>query len=227
MTISLNIVSNGAEASLTLDANQLVIAGWAGRDKAAMEHHIRELEELGVPRPKETPTFYRVASSRLTTDPAIQASGDASSGEVEPVIVASGGKLFVGIGSDHTDRQLETHGVAFSKQICDKPVSTTLWPYEEVVDHWDQLIMRSYIVEDGKSVLYQEGTLDGLLHPEDTMARLTGETPLDDGTVLFCGTVPALGGIRPAPRFMAELEDPVLSRKISLRYDIEVLPVAG
>ncbi|UYV36474.1 DUF2848 domain-containing protein [Rhodobacteraceae bacterium D3-12] len=227
MTISLNIVSKNAEEMLVLDANQLVIAGWAGRDKAAMEHHIAELEALGVPRPAETPTFYRVAASRLTIDPSIQVSGDTSSGEVEPVIVASGGKLFVGIGSDHTDRELEAHGVTLSKQICEKPISSTLWPIEEVIEHWDQLIMRSYIEEDGGSVLYQEGTLDGLLHPHDTMSRLNGDASLEDGTVLLCGTVPALGGIRSAPRFVAELEDPVLSRKISLRYDIDVLPIAG
>jgi len=30
---------------------QLVIAGWTGRDKVAMEHHIAELEALGVARP--------------------------------------------------------------------------------------------------------------------------------------------------------------------------------
>jgi hypothetical protein len=45
------------------------------------------------------------------------------------------------------------------------------------------------------------------------------------GTVLFCGTMPAIGGIRSSSRFEMELEDPVLGRKISHAYDIETLPI--
>ena len=36
-------------------------------DPVAVEKHIRELEEIGVPRPKRTPIFYRVGASLLTT----------------------------------------------------------------------------------------------------------------------------------------------------------------
>jgi hypothetical protein len=45
--------------------------------------------------------------------------------------------------------------------------------------------------------------------------------------MMFCGTLAAKGGIRPAPRFTFELEDPVLERKISHSYAIETLPVLG
>src|SRR5262245_15228156 len=65
---------------------QLVIAGWTGRYPAAVEQHIRELEELGVPRPKRTPIFYRVGAALLTTAEEIQVVGDDSSGEVEFVL---------------------------------------------------------------------------------------------------------------------------------------------
>src|ERR671913_2069288 len=82
---------------------QLVVAGWTGRDKVAMEHHMAELEALGVTRPARTPIFYRAAAARLTQEPAIEVVGADSSGEVEYVLVASDGALFVGVGSDHTD----------------------------------------------------------------------------------------------------------------------------
>ena len=36
---------------LTVTPTELVIAGWTGRNHAAIEHHIHELEALGVPRP--------------------------------------------------------------------------------------------------------------------------------------------------------------------------------
>jgi Protein of unknown function (DUF2848) len=72
---------------------ELVIAGWTGRDVAALEKHIRELEAIGVKRPKTTPIFYRVAASLLTNDDTIEALGDQSSGEAEcwsiPLTMAS------------------------------------------------------------------------------------------------------------------------------------------
>jgi hypothetical protein len=38
-----------------------------GRDPAAVEKHIRELEALSVKRPASTPIFYRFAAARLIT----------------------------------------------------------------------------------------------------------------------------------------------------------------
>ena len=105
-----------------------VIAGWTGRDQAAVEKHIRELEEVGVKRPASTPIFYRVASARVTTAERIEATGEDSSGEVEFVLARIRGGLYVGVGSDHTDRVVETVGVTVSKQMCDKPIAATFWP---------------------------------------------------------------------------------------------------
>ncbi|MFL5183218.1 MAG: DUF2848 family protein, partial [Microvirga sp.] len=42
-------------APLTADIDTLVIAGWAGRDEAALRHHIEELAAIGVPRPSAVP----------------------------------------------------------------------------------------------------------------------------------------------------------------------------
>ena len=38
-----------------------VVAGWTGRDKAALDHHIEELAAIGVPGPSTVPLYYRVA----------------------------------------------------------------------------------------------------------------------------------------------------------------------
>jgi hypothetical protein len=45
--------------------------------------------------------------------------------------------------------------------------------------------------------------------------------------VMYCGTVAAIGGIRPATRFEMELEDPVLGRTLKHAYDINVLSVVN
>lgn len=206
---------------------ECVVAGWTGRDQVALEKHIRELEALGVKRPASTPIFYRVSASRLTTDTTIEATGTASSGEVEYVLLQHAGRLWVGVGSDHTDREVETYGVTVSKQMCDKPIATTFWPLDEVADHWDSLILRSYIVENGARVLYQEGALAGMLAPADLIARYTGGDQLRDGTLMFCGTFAAKGGIRPAAHFDYEIVDQSLGRTIQSGYDIVTLPVLG
>ena len=97
---------------------ELVIAGWTGRDQAALQKHIRELEAIGVKPPKTTPIFYRVAANLLTTASEIQVSGADTSGEVEFVLLNTSSGIRVAVGSDHTDRKAETIGVSLSKQLC-------------------------------------------------------------------------------------------------------------
>ena len=122
----------GAPVSRETIVTNAVIAGWTGRDAEAVEKHIVELEKLGVQRPASTPIFYRVSAARLTTADKIEVLGDQSSGEVEFVLLQAHGKLWVGAGSDHTDRKVETYNVSVSKEMCDKPVAREFWPFEEV-----------------------------------------------------------------------------------------------
>lgn len=224
-TMTLTLESLVGSMPLTVSIDDLVIGGWTGRDKAAMEHHMAELEALGIKRPASTPVYYRVATARLTTEAVIEDVGANSSGEVEAVLFASGGRTYVGVGSDHTDRQVETYGISVSKQICDKPIAATVWPFDEVSGHWDSLILRSFAVIDGEHRLYQEGPISGLLAPTDLIRGFAATGELPGGTALFCGTMPAIGGIRTASRFEGELADPVLNRRIRFAYDLKILPI--
>lgn len=222
------LVSQSSATVRALPLKQAIIAGWTGRDTEAMEHHIQELEALGIPRPASTPMYYQVAAARLTQAPSIEVSGPDSSGEVEFMLVRIDGAFWIGIGSDHTDRKLETVGVAISKQLCDKPIGAVLWPLDEVLPHWDKLILRAYIEEGGQRVLYQEGPVTTMKDPLELVAGFEAQGgTLTEGSVMFCGTLAAKGGIRPAGRFEFELEDPVLQRKIEHAYDVIELPVAG
>ncbi len=207
---------------------QVIIAGWTGRDRAAQEKHIAELELLGVRRPPATPVYYRVSSARLTTSDSIEVSGGDSSGEVEFVILQQRGSLWIGVGSDHTDRKVETYNITVSKQMCDKPIAPRSWLFDELSGHWDTLVLRSWAVSGGERRLYQEGNVSAMLHPRDLIAGYARASGLvNDGTAMFGGTFPAIGGIRPADRFEFELEDPILNRRLTHGYDIRVLPVAG
>jgi uncharacterized protein DUF2848 len=213
----LRLTLGGEDTSVAIDT--VIVAGWTGRDRDAVEKHMAELEAVGVPRPSSAPVFYRVSATRLTTAPAIE-STDASSGEAEPVLLQHGGELWVGTGSDHTDREVETYSVAVSKQLCDKPIAQEFWRYAEVAGHWDELVLRSWI--DGDT-LYQEGALSSLMEPDELLSK--AEPRLENGTLMFCGTLAAIGGIRPAREFRYELADPVRGRSMSARYELRSLPL--
>ncbi len=204
-----------------------VIAGWTGRDPVAREKHIVELMALGVARPATTPIYYRVSASRLTTATQIEAVGENSSGEVEVVLIRDAGKVWVGVGSDHTDRKVETYNVTTSKQMCDKPIAPELWPFDDVSDHWDSLMLRSWIEEGGQRRLYQEGAVSAMLGPDTIVAGFEPNGELADGTAMFCGTLSARGGIRSSRRFSFELADPIRNRRIAYAYDIVTLPNVG
>lgn len=212
---------------VAVQIDTLIVAGWAGRDSHAIEHHIEELAAIGVPRPSSVPLFYRIGTGQLSQTTHLQVLGPDTSGEVEPVVLSLADGLWVAVGSDHTDRKAESAGVALSKQLCSKVVGTGLWRYEEVAPHWDSLILRAWATIDGKRTLYQEGAVSGLRSPADLMQRYSNAETLPPGSLMFGGTIGAIGGIRPGTRFEMELEDPVLRRKLRHAYDIEALPVVA
>ncbi|MGI4859436.1 MAG: DUF2848 domain-containing protein [Janthinobacterium lividum] len=243
--------------STAVDIDELVIAGWAGRDPVAIQHHIAELAELGVSPPSATPCFYRVGAALLTQADTVQMLGDDSGGEVECLLIGSPDGLLVTLASDHTDRRVEAYGVAVSKQVCAKPVARDAWRYDDVRAHWDRLVMRAWFVtaapapgataaetppasstapagsaepaESGRR-LYQEGSVSSLLPPSELFARHAGDAKLPVGTAMFCGTLAAIGPIaamRAGDALELELHDPVLQRSLRHGYRVATLPVVA
>lgn len=211
------------ETAMPIRIDGVIVAGWTGRDQSAVQHHIDELAELGVAPPSEVPLFYRVSSSLLSQSEEIEVLGEATSGEVEPVLIKRRGQMYLGLGSDHTDRDLETVSVAASKQACPKPVAERLWRFDEVAPHLDDLVLTCEIEEGGQWVTYQEGPLAGI-RPLDDLATSVG---LTDGQAMFCGTLGAIGGVRPAPAYRMRLNAPCLDQSIEFSYRIKTLPVVA
>jgi Protein of unknown function (DUF2848) len=214
---------DGRTDQVSMIPDALIVAGWTGRDEAALNHHIEELAAIGVPRPSSVPVFYRNAATNIVQTDRLEVLGPDTSGEVEPVIVALDDGLWIGLGSDHTDRKAETMGIALSKQLCGKVVGPVLWRFDEITTHWDKIMIRSHVVIGGVRTLYQQGPLAAMRHPDDLIARY-GKA-LAPKTIMFCGTLGAQGGIRPASRFEMELDDPVLKRRMTHAYDVLDLPV--
>lgn len=210
------------DGTISTTIDQAIVAGWTARDRKVVDHHIEELAEIGVKPPSQVPLFYRVSASLLQQSEAIEVVGSETSGEVEPMLINIGGKLWLGVASDHTDRALEATSVALSKQICAKPVAAELWAYETLEDHIDDIVIKSWIDEGAGWVLYQEGSIATILPLNDLMAKAGG---LNENAAMICGTLPAIGGVRPAAKFRMAIIDPVLKREIEWTYTVETLPI--
>lgn len=219
-------------AALALDVNTLVIAGWTGRDAAAIEHHIEELARIGVPRPSAVPLYYRVSHTLLTQSAQIEVLGEDSSGEVEPVLLRAHGRWWLTVGSDHTDRKVEAYSVAVSKQMCAKPVAAQAWAWDDVAAYADELVLRSEVYEGGRWVAYQEGTLASIRPLMQLVDGFAGASGIGDGLAMFCGTLavrPDAGGrgVRPTPRLRLAIVDPRRGRSLTHEYAVRSLPIVA
>jgi len=211
------------DGPVAVPVRDCVIAGWTGRDKAALDHHIEELAAIGVPGPSTVPLYYRAAVEQVVQRTEVQVLGGDSSGEVEPVLIATDNGLLLTVGSDHTDRKVESYSIAVSKQMCPKVLATAAWPVEPGA--WmDRLVLESRATIDGVEVVYQTGSLAMIRPLAELIDRYGGLRP---GTVMFCGTVPVEGGIRHADRFSMRLSDPQTGAAIDHAYSIETLPVVS
>src|ERR1043165_8948685 len=143
---------DGRTDQISMTPQALIVAGWTGRDEAALNHHIEELAAIGVPRPSSVPGFYRNAATNVVQTGVLEVLGPDTWGEVEPVIVVLDDGMWLGLGSDHTDRRAETMGIALSKQLCGKVMGGALWKFEDVAPHWDRIVIRSYATIDGVRV---------------------------------------------------------------------------
>lgn len=212
-------VATGTEVHLR--PRDVVLAGYTGRDQEAVRRHVEELAAHGVPAPTRVPAFYRVTPDLVAATDRITALGRTTSGEGEFILFRADGEVFVGVGSDHTDRALERHDIAKSKQLCRKVVGTGVWRLAGVRPHWDHIMLRSF--GDGATRPYQEAPVADLLDPEEILrlveARIGGSL---DEVLTFSGTVPLAGELEYASRFRVELTDELHAMHLEVAYAIEV-----
>lgn len=188
-TLDLRVAGTGEV--VRADPAWLVIGGYTGSDTAAVQAHIDELAAIGVPPPPTVPRFYLLDPTLLTTDDVIEVDSGDTSGEAEPVVIRVGGRYFLGLGSDHTDRVIERSDVGDAKAACPKPIAATVVELDGDlhVPHWEETAIASEV--DGAS--YQAGTLAALRPPFDVFGRLAAAVGgMQGDLVLFGGTVPLL-----------------------------------
>lgn len=213
----------GTEETVSFSPRSVLIAGFTGRDKRAVDAHIRELVEEGVKPPDSVPAFYTVPSGLLSTADYVEAGTAESSGEVEPVLLVTDEGWYVAVGSDHTARDLERVDIGRSKGACPKPISGEVWPYEEVRQVWDRIVLRSWARVNGEKVLYQEAPLEELMAVPNVLDALKRETQEEaDGAAVFLGTVPLrTQGFVFSDWFSVEMHDPSSGRSLGFAYQVD------
>lgn len=203
---------------------RILNAGYTGRNQEEVRKHIEELKAMGVPAPEKTPTYFPKAAALITTDDYVEVVDEDSTGEAEYVLLIAKDEIYVAAGSDHTDRKLEETNIPKAKQLCPNFISRSIWKLNDVQDHWDELILRSWIGE-GRSQLYQEAYLEALLSPDALLERvrplITGDLV---GTVIYSGTVATLvEGMPFSETFDMELFDAQRGQRLCCRYRIKVM----
>jgi hypothetical protein len=223
-TLYLKAEGRKGSQDLAFTVDHLICAGWSGRDRQSLQAHIEELALLGIPRPSRFPIFMNLSPYLVTTDDEIAVVSDKSSGEVEYVLLCQGEEIWVTVASDHTDREMETHSIPASKQMYSKCLASHAWPYPDLKDHWDRLILRCWVQKGKERSLYQEAPLGSIIPPEELLKELPRDGFLQqEGLVLLSGTIPTQSGLVYGDSYDLEMEDPVLKRKIQYSYRVDIL----
>ena len=226
MKLDLMLENQQERRQLAFNYSRMINAGYVGKNQEEVRRHIEELAAKGIPGPTSIPVLFPVVCHALITDSEIEVYGSETSGEVEYVLcIVTEDEVYVGLGSDHTDRHLEETDIPRSKQICPNLMSRTVWPLEEVERHWDDLLMSASVVKDGKDFCYQEGRLGLLLNPVELMSFVKSKMggPLEN-LIIFSGTMGMLTGeFVFGESFSAKLVDEKIKRHLEISYDIKPL----
>lgn len=225
MRITVERTSKAPAERLDLAVGRALLAGYTGRDQETVRAHVAELAAHGIAAPAQVPTVYPVPGSRVCVAEEISVHGDETSGEGEFVMYRLGGRLLIGVASDHTDRALEAYSIVKAKQCSDKPVGAIWWDYADVADAWDDIVLRADVMIGGAWQPYQEGRLADMLAPSDILAEVDRRVLPREGDAVFSGTLPVIGGeFRPSEQFRVTLTDPSAGRELSCQYRVDVLP---
>jgi hypothetical protein len=218
-------LQNGGE--VTFPVKNSACIGYSGRNQEMVKKHIEELALEGIAPPPSIPMVYPVSNILVTQDEEIHVLGKKTSGEVEFVLLIHNGKKYVTLGSDHTDRELEAYSIPYAKQATPKPIAREAWLLDEVIDHWDELQLKCEIFKDHNWIAYQDGHVTANLAIDDILKFADSKQAIDpEGTILFCGTVPILGGqFIFGDGFRLTLTDPVLGRTIKHEYWVKDITI--
>jgi len=246
--LPLQIYPVGNESySINIEVKKLGCSRHAARDIDSTNRLLDEIRGTGY---QIHPAAGICLKSRylITGEEEIEVQGSQTSGEVEFVVIADKGEIYISVGSDHNDRTLEKlwtsmlgkiFDTAKSKQMVPTVVASEAWLYDDIKGHWNTLVLKSFITESGREIAYQEFGLEELLDPDYYLDQYSWLK--EDGSILLSGSGDVLPSVPPhiyqgqstlrevtfPSDFHIEIYDPVLERSISHTYTVSSLEKEG
>jgi hypothetical protein len=213
-------------STVTVEPVTVLNAGYAGRNQDEVAAHIAELAELGVPAPSVIPALYPVSPYLAQQTDTVHVQHGRTSGEAEWALVIAGESdedVLLTVACDHTDRELETHSVAWSKNAAPDVVGRQAWRLSDIADRIDEITLTAWVGTD--ETLIQSGTVGDLLAPQYWLDVLRERGLFQPNTVLLSGTISMVHGVDQfADAWKVELADPATGRSITCQYRTVPMP---
>ncbi|MFC8178511.1 DUF2848 domain-containing protein [Rhodococcus sp. NPDC057297] len=204
----------------TVEPLNLLNAGYAGRNQEEVAHHIAELAELGVPAPTVTPAMYPISPYLAQQTNAVHVQHGRTSGEAEWALVILGDTdddVLLTVACDHTDRDLEVHSVAWSKNASPDVLGSGAWRLSDVADRIDDITLKGWVGETP----IQTGSLADLLAPKYWLDVLRERGLFKRGTILISGTISMHPGVDQfADAWKVEMSDAATGNVLTCEYDV-------
>ena len=210
----------------SVDVTALLNAGYAGRNQAEVASHIAELAALGVPAPTTTPALYPISPYLAQQTDRVYVQHGRTSGEAEWALIITDNDVLITAACDHTDRDLEVHSVAWSKNAAPDVLGTKAWRLSDIADRLDDIALEAWVGHGDTIELIQQGTLGDLLVPKYWLDVLTERGDARPGTVLISGTISILHGVNQfADTWKVAMTDPATQDVIGVEYQTVRMPV--
>ena len=162
------------------------------------------IDSLSVARGNQT---VPIPVDRLTTDTGFQVAGPGTTADAALALVGAGAGMLIGVASDHRRRDDPS-----GRLPCAKPICREVWRHADVADHVGALVLRGAARQpDGEMRVVQEGSAASLL-------GAAGSLP--PGRAVLCTGLEMIEPVFASTDFEIVLEDPVLGRRITLRYGV-------
>ena len=209
----------------SVDVTALLNAGYAGRNQAEVASHIAELAALGVPAPTATPALYPISPYLAQQTDRVYVQHGRTSGEAEWALIITDNDVLITAACDHTDRDLEVHSVAWSKNAAPDVLGTKAWRLSDIADRLDDIALEAWVGHGDTLELIQQGTLGDLLAPRYWLDVLTERGDARPGTVLISGTISMLHGVNQfADTWKVAMTDPATRDVIGVEYQTVRMP---
>ena len=135
MGVAVDLVSSGGVKRTELELSRVFNLGSATRDPETARAHQDEVKHIGITIAFDVPAprIYPMSTQGVSTASEVTVQTGRSSGEVE-IVLYMADELYVGVGSDHTDRALEKVSIVWSKQACANVLAPTLWRFSDIAE---------------------------------------------------------------------------------------------